>query len=274
MEKSLEGLGSRIPNLKHSTLSNISLDKKLLTKNKSHNRVITNLNNNNYVHNSNKNIFSYYKVKNSFLRPDINKTFNFDKKNNERKNFNFSFNNNNNNNFININNIFLNNISEVSPFNSPRINTYSNPNRNNINYIYKELKEDEEIIKKIKEKKKFHNKLKPNINNKNFLIKEYIKCMSPFKNFNDNFNKYQNGFKSNKKNKNSKNLFNKTTGKFFNRNNFNNNNNLNLILNSINSKSGFFDNNNNNKRNIINKRFPKNEIEKFSNGFLTSSYIK
>ena len=133
------------------------------------------------------------------------------------------------------------------------------------------MKEDEEIIKKIKEKKKFYNKLKPKINNKNLIIKNYIKCISPFKNVNDNFNKYQNGFKSNKKNKFSKNLFNKTTGKLFNRNN--NNNNFNLILNSNNSESGFFANNIN-KRNIINKRFPKDEIEKFSNGFLTSSYIK
>ena len=66
-------------------------------------------------------------------------------------------------------------------------------------------------------------------------------------------------------------MFNKTTGKLFNRNN--NNNNFNLILNSNNSESGFFANNIN-KRNFINKRFPKDEIEKFSNGFLTSSYIK
>ena len=264
----MEGLGSRIPNLKHSTLSNISLEKTLLTKNKSHNRVFNSFNNNNF-HNSNKSIFSYYKVKNSFLRPDVNKTFNIIKK--VQNNFTF---NNDNNNFINKNNIFLNNINEINPFNSPRINTYSNPNRNNINYIYKELKEDEEVVKKIKEKKKFYNKLKPN-NNKNFLIKEYIKCVSPFKNISDNFYEYQNGFKSNKKNQ--KNLFNKTIGKNWNRNNLNiiyKNNNMNLILNSNNFENGFFDSNNINKRNIINKRFPKDEIEKFSNGFLTSSYVK
>lgn len=265
MEKSLEGLGSRIPNLKHSTLSNISLEKTLLTKNKSHNRVLNTLNSKN-IHNSNKNIFSYYKVKNSFLRPDV---FNIEKKtqNERKKKFDFSF---NNNNFINVNNIFSN---EINPFNSPRINTYSNPNRNSINYIYKELKEDEEIVKKIKEKKKFYNKLKPN--NKNLLIKEYIKCFSPFKNINDNFFKYQN-FNS-KKNNFSKNLFNKTIGKSWNRNDLNiiyKNNNMNLISNSNNFENGFFAHNNNNKRNIINKRFPKDEIEKFSNGFLTSSYVK
>ena len=247
MEKSLEGLGSRIPNLKHSTLSNVSLEKTLL-KNKSQNRVLNTLNHN-------KNIFSYYKVKNSFLRPDVKKMFNIEKKI-QRKKIDFSF-----NNFINNNN------NEINPFVSSRINTYSNPNRNNINYLYKELKEDEEFVKKIKEKKKFFNKLKPN--NKNFLIKEYIKCLSPSKIINDNFYNYQNGFKSNKKFF-SKNSFNKTIG---NRNNLNiiyKNNNL---FSNTNNFEKFFDNNNN-KRNFINKRFPKNEIEKFSNGFLTSSYVK
>ena len=247
MEKSLEGLGSRIPNLKHSTLSNVSLEKTLL-KNKSQNRVLNTLNHN-------KNIFSYYKVSNSFLRPDVKKMFNIEKKI-QRKKIDFYF-----NNFINNNN------KEINPFVSNRINTYSNPNRNNINYLYKELKEDEEFVKKIKEKKKFFNKLKPN--NKNFLIKEYIKCLSPSKIINDTFYNYQNGFKSNKK-LFSKNSFNKTIG---NRNNLNiiyKNNNL---FSNTNNFEKFFDNNNN-KRNFINKRFPKNEIEKFSNGFLTSSYVK
>ena len=82
-------------------------------------------------------------MSNSFLRPDVKKMFNIEKKI-QRKKIDFSF-----NNFINNNN------NEINPFVSNRINTYSNPNRNNINYLYKELKEDEEFVKKIKEKKNF-----------------------------------------------------------------------------------------------------------------------